>query len=383
MATLGLNDSPEDNGEDSEDHQGTATAGDTTSIATIGLNDSLEDNDEDSEDNDFDDPVEREDSDDGDGDDDETRLSALADPADADDASAAAAANMSAAAAADANLHFEEQDEDDASAREGEVHSPEPSPRAVVEVPPGTWPRHLPAPAGACEGVQVYKFYHNAYTVLAGAMYENNFLVAGVMLDDRDTEKFSAYLVMVEAANPSKGVRLKWFDPAAPPRTEYNMTRVGASRLSNNVDIQVRSWSKDEAKFQASVAAAQSIDFVIEKFVGITEEDGETLVKARFVGWTAGFDVWYALSDLEPAPFNLARTYLRENSTTPVTNGIAGARKKNKKGAKYTAAEDALLRTWAPKVCANDKNAPTWTYIAQHLLTGRSSRALVTTGLER
>ena len=45
----------------------------------------------------------------------------------------------------------------------------------VVEKPPtpdGTWPKHLPPPTGACEGANAYKFYHNAYTVMAGATYE-------------------------------------------------------------------------------------------------------------------------------------------------------------------------------------------------------------------
>jgi hypothetical protein len=77
--------------------------------------------------------------------------------------------------------------------------------------------------------------------------------------------------VLVEAASPSKGVRLLWFDPELPPHTEYNMTHVGASRLSKNVDTQVRRWVADEDKFQGSVDDAQSIDFVVEKFVGITE----------------------------------------------------------------------------------------------------------------
>jgi len=189
-------------------------------------------------------------------------------------------------------LGFDSSDDDDDASSPSVVEAPgspnvvdEPGSPKVVEKPPtpdGTWPKHLPPPTGACEGANAYKFYHNAYTVMAGATYEHNFLVAGVMLDDRDITKPSAFLVLVEAACPSKGVRLLWFDPELPPHTEYNMTRVGASRLSKNVDTQVRRWVADEDKFQASVDDAQAIDFVVEKFVGITEEDGETRVKARF-----------------------------------------------------------------------------------------------------
>ena len=283
-------------------------------------------------------------------------------------------------------LGFDSSDDDDDASSPSVVEAPaspnvvdEPGSPKVVDkppTPPGTWPKHLPPPTGACEGVKVYKFYHNAYTVMAGAMYEHNFLVAGVMLDDRDITKPSAFLVLVEAACPSKGVRLLWFDPELPPHTEYNMTHVGASRLSKNVDSQVRRWVADEDKFQASVDDAQSIDFVVEKFVGITEEDGETRVKARFAGWSAGFDVWYKLSDLDPAAFNLARKYLEENSTTPVTNDRAEKKTTKTKKNAYTDGEDAMLREWGVKVCSNDKNAPTWAYISKHLFTGRSAAAL-------
>ena len=151
-----------------------------------------------------------------------------------------------------------------------------------------------------------------------------------------------------------------------------------ASRLSKNVDLQVRRWVADEDKFKASVDDAQSIDFVIEKFVAHTEEDGETHVKARFAGWSAGFDVWFKVSELNPVQFNLARKFLSEHSTTPVMREVEGGakKKKKKKGAPYTEDEDALLREWGVKVCSNDKNAPSWEYIAQHLFTERSGRAL-------
>ena len=130
------------------------------------------------------------------------------------------------------SLGFNSSDEEEAAS----PTAAEPgSPVGAIKppTPPGTWPLHLPPPEGACDAAKVYKFYHNAYTIKAGGMYDDNFLVAGVMLDDRDMAKPSAYLVMVEVAMPSKGVRLKWFDPEVPPKTTYNMTYNGASRLSN------------------------------------------------------------------------------------------------------------------------------------------------------
>ena len=105
------------------------------------------------------------------------------------------------------SLGFNSSDEEEAAS----PTAAEPgSPVGAIKppTPPGTWPLHLPPPEGACDAAKVYKFYHNAYTIKAGGMYDDNFLVAGVMLDDRDMAKPSAYLVMVEAAMPSKGVRL-------------------------------------------------------------------------------------------------------------------------------------------------------------------------------